>query len=194
MPKLTGQQVAQLAWDAGFRDAGLVVAVEVSFAENGSHDTEAVNHNSNGTTDTGLWQINSVHRIPQSTLFDPAKNAAAAYRISSSGTDFTPWTTYKDGAARGQESAAQLAIQQAGHPSPGQGHTPSPTDLPGVGTAVHATESVASFLGTLGDRSTWIRIGEVVAGLALGIGGLFLLGRILIAEQAGGLVRSVVRR
>jgi len=54
-------------------------------------------------------------------------------------------------------------------------------------------EALAKFLGKLLDRQTWIRALEILGGLALGIGGLFLLGRILVAEQAGGLVGSALR-
>lgn len=70
-------------------------------------------------------------------------------------------------------------------------------DIPIVGGVVNGitstATSVASFLGALTERSTWLRIAEIVAGLALGLGGLFLLGRILIAEQAGSLVGTVAK-
>jgi hypothetical protein len=107
---LTAEQVAAMAYGAGFRGDSLRTAVAVSFAENGRHDTNAQNHNTDGSTDYGLWQINSVHGIPQSELVIPQKNAAAAYRISSSGRNWQPWTTYTSNKYAASLPAAQAAI------------------------------------------------------------------------------------
>src|SRR5262249_40915223 len=47
--------------------------------------------NSNGTTDRGLWQINSIHGKQSTT--NAAENARAAVAISKNGTDWRPWCT-----------------------------------------------------------------------------------------------------
>jgi hypothetical protein len=197
---VSGEQVARYAHAAGFSGWQLTQAVAISFAENGSHDTRAVNHNANGTTDTGLWQINSVHRIPQSQLFDPARNAQAAWDISHQGNDFTPWTTYNSGASGDQVNAAQAAIDKAN--IPGEGSAGGVTGAAGdAGNALHRGEqnlnplawgdALAAFLATIASRGFWIRVLEIVGGLALGISGLVMLAKV---SGAGGAIGSVASR
>jgi hypothetical protein len=200
MPRITGAQVARYAYAAGFHDSQLVTAVAVSFAENGSHDTRAVNHNSDGSTDSGLWQINSVHRIPQSQLFDPARNAQAAWDISHQGNDFTAWTTYNSGASGNQENAAIAAIDAAN--ISGQGSAGGITGAVGsAGNTLHNAETnlnplawgaaLAKFLATIADRGFWIRVLEIVGGLLLGFGGLVMLAK---ASGAGDAVAGVAAK
>jgi len=71
------------------------LAAAVALAESGGLST-AQNINSDGSIDRGLWQINSVHG--NLSTFDPFANAKAAVKISSGGTDWNPWTTFKSGA------------------------------------------------------------------------------------------------
>jgi hypothetical protein len=56
----SGPQIAAFANHAGFKGDNLVIAVAISLAES-SGQSDAMNYNSNGTYDTGLWQINTVH-------------------------------------------------------------------------------------------------------------------------------------
>ena len=91
---LTGSQVAQAAFDAGFRSSSLVYAVAIADAES-SFQLDAIDNDTNGTTDYGLWQINSSHGYNSSELLSSADyNAGAAYSISSSGTNWDPWVTF----------------------------------------------------------------------------------------------------
>jgi hypothetical protein len=116
----------------------------------------------------------------------------------------SPWGT--NGQLMGQVAAGWgngsgagviQALGYGGSSVAGVGSSIGVGDIPIVGGAIQgavsATTSVASFLGALTERNTWLRIAEIVAGLALGLGGLFLLGRILIAEQAGSLVGTVAK-
>lgn len=100
--------VTRTAYDAGFRyGKGLVIAVAVAGAES-SLDPAAEHHNTDGSTDLGLWQINSVHQIA-GDLTDPAVNATSAFGISKQGTDFAAWVAYRSGAYRTWLPLAQLA-------------------------------------------------------------------------------------
>jgi len=45
-------------------------------------------------------------------------------------------------------------------------------------------EALAKFLGQLLDRKTWIRFGEIIGGLVLGLGGLIVLAKALGADSA----------
>lgn len=53
----------------------------VSECENKGLNLEAVNWNSNGTWDAGLFQINQVHGYSMEHLFDVDNNISAAYKI-----------------------------------------------------------------------------------------------------------------
>lgn len=94
---LSDDQIRQLWLGAGGDPAQSRMAVAIARAESGGRP-DAIGHNTNGTVDRGVWQVNSIHG-PQSTL-DPVANARAAVAISSNGTNWGPWTTYGSGAYR----------------------------------------------------------------------------------------------
>ena len=82
-------------------DYNLVVAGAVARAESSLY-TCATNYNSGGSVDRGLWQIN-VRAHPEFDpirLFEQDYNARAAFLVSSHGTNWNPWTTFKNGAYR----------------------------------------------------------------------------------------------
>lgn len=93
--RLSYGQLEDLWVSAGGNPAVKAIAAAIAMAESGGV-INAQNHNSNGTTDRGLWQINSSHGS-QST-FDEMGNARAAVAISSNGTNWKPWVTYNTGA------------------------------------------------------------------------------------------------
>ncbi len=75
------------------------LAASVAMAESGG-DPNATDNNSNGTTDRGYWQINSIWG--GLSTYDPAGNARAAIQISHDGTDWSPWVTFNSGAYAGR--------------------------------------------------------------------------------------------
>jgi hypothetical protein len=84
------------------------VAAAVAMAES-SGNSNAINHNSNGSTDYGLWQINSVHSgqfgTPGSRWLDPVYNAQMAHTLWKS-QGFRPWVTYNNGAYKKYNSGS----------------------------------------------------------------------------------------
>jgi len=61
--------------------------------ENRSLATNAINYNSNGTWDFGLWQINEVHGYTIEQLSDHKFNTRVAYKIfKMGGNSFYYWT------------------------------------------------------------------------------------------------------
>lgn len=95
-PALPLAQLRDVAARAGFTGHALDVAVAVAMAETRGYPQAVGDKNAGGSY--GLWQINipahpEFHANP-STLFDPDVAAAAAYRISKAGTDFSPWSTF----------------------------------------------------------------------------------------------------
>lgn len=110
---LTATQIAQYAILANFPNNALIIATAIALAESGGQI--AVTHkNLNGSTDYGLWQINSVHtQFDTKKLLTAAYNAQAAYKISGAGADWTPWTTYNSGAYQRYLNQAQQGVLQA---------------------------------------------------------------------------------
>ena len=96
MAALSGVQLAQVLAQAGFTGETLVQMVAIATRESGG-DPAAKNPN---TSDRGLLQINGVN-VPalvkagiiktQDDLFDPVKNAQAAWFLSKQGTNLSPW-------------------------------------------------------------------------------------------------------
>jgi Lysozyme like domain len=88
---MTSDQIAEIAYAAGFRDKGLSTSIAVALAE--SHgNPDAVG----ALGELGLWQIYPKAHPDWATqnLRDPAVNARAAFAISNSGANWRPWTTY----------------------------------------------------------------------------------------------------
>jgi hypothetical protein len=97
-PKASKYSQAQLAamWiQAGGDPAVAQTMAAIAMAES-SGRSNATNYNTNGTTDRGLWQINSVHGYVPSTSFDPLANARQAVAVYNS-QGLKAWSTYNNG-------------------------------------------------------------------------------------------------
>jgi hypothetical protein len=82
-------------WEsAGGARRAAFLAAEVAMAESSGRQYASL-YNTNGTTDRGYWQINSVHG--DLSTFDAAGNARSAVIISRDGTDWSAWVTYNRG-------------------------------------------------------------------------------------------------
>jgi hypothetical protein len=104
---------------AGFPKDRAVTAVAVGMAESTCTASARASNGPtsgcpNGSVDRGMWQINSCYHseVSDTCAFNATCNAQAAYRISSSGTNWTPWSTYNNGAYRSHLSEAQAAVDQ----------------------------------------------------------------------------------
>lgn len=132
------EEAARYALAAGFKGDNAVIAVAVARAES-SLKSDAIGHNTDGSYDLGLWQINTVHsgvspytepyannprpvdpKKVMATLqpfvkqmFTPALNAAKAYEVASNGTSFTPWVTFNNKAHLPYIDEARKAVQAA---------------------------------------------------------------------------------
>jgi hypothetical protein len=131
MAALSAEQVAQIAFAAGFRGQALVDMVAIARRESGyrsdAHRTDRPGQQRTG--DFGLWQVNYVN-VPQlvqagiinqaSDLLDPAKNARAAFLLSGGGQNLRPWAAGPGGWNQAGDpfygtnrNAAQAAVQRA---------------------------------------------------------------------------------
>ena len=84
-----------LDYHVGFRALKLTKSVAVMSAESNRY-VEAYNTNVNGSTDRGLFQINSIHdsQISPEEAFKAIPNAQFAFKLSKGGKDFSPWYAY----------------------------------------------------------------------------------------------------
>jgi hypothetical protein len=169
----------------------LRTAVAVSFAENGRHDTNATNHNADGSTDYGLWQINSVHGIDPKTLFDPQGNAKAAYSISSQGRNWQPWTTYNSNKYAASLPAAQAAITTMNakgganavakgiHGSEGGSGSSFTSDVGGALSSLNPLNAIGGWVGDLKNlvADYVLRAAQMIGGIILMLIGLFLIAK-----------------
>lgn len=114
----SAKQIAALARGAGFRGEDTLEAVGVALAES-SGRPNAVNINTNAkgkyknSKDQGLWQINNVAHPDVTNPMDPAANAQAAFRISKGGANWSPWVTWKTGAAQKKMTDARKQLTTA---------------------------------------------------------------------------------
>ncbi|QUQ72216.1 hypothetical protein [Kutzneria sp. CA-103260] len=168
MPTISAREIAQHAYDAGFRGESLNTAVAVALAE--SHGDTGIHGDVNLQTGTwgpsvGLWQIRSLNpghgtaaeqalRNAQANA-DPAVNARHAYAISHQGTNFRPWSTYTNGAYRSYLNQARTASGQVTSGPATGGATPT-----SFRAAPRALDQVAAELAAQAQRLRSVQ-GEV---------------------------------
>jgi hypothetical protein len=85
-------QLENLWEQAGGVFTEALMAAKIAMAES-SGNPSATDHDSNGTTDEGLWQINTSNGIL--ATYDPLQNAKSAVTLSDNGTNWTPWVTFQ---------------------------------------------------------------------------------------------------
>jgi hypothetical protein len=106
---MTPSEAKAVAAQAGFSGDALNTIVAIGTAESGLNPT-ARNTNTNGSTDRGWLQINSIHaQVSDAMADDPVQAAQFAYQLSKGGTDFSAWTTFTSGRYRQFLPAAQAA-------------------------------------------------------------------------------------
>jgi hypothetical protein len=162
MAKLSALQIANAAKSAGFSGGDVAIATAIAFAESGGEST-ATNRNSNGSTDYGLMQINSIHAaiLRSGSWSNPGDNMKMAHKVyAEAGNKWTPWVTYKSG--------SYLKFLNKGNGAAGNA-TGEPVGLPGS----NELEAIKNFAQFISDPHNWIRVGAFVAGVILLIVALF---------------------
>lgn len=209
MPNLNPNQLATLAYNAGFRGNAIKMAVAIALAESGGNPTaynpELAAGTKPGSGSRGLWQIyGAAHPQYNSSLaFNPVTNAQAAYQVyQEAGGKFTPWSTFNNG------SAAQY-YNRLGNLSIGGGGSSVPViqSMQVTGSGAVATSSPATAsnpLQSLGDIASgaWVTnaaskidflsIGFVGLGFVLVIMGLLIMLRKPIISTASTAAKTAV--
>lgn len=173
------------------------MAAAIALAESAGK-AKAENHNENGSIDRGLWQINSVHGA-QST-FSPLHNAMAAVAISNRGTDWSAWSTYKNGAYKAflgpnihNKGEGEECVELAGQKICGPAGEALSKGHKAVTGAISWTEDLAKVLSFLGSGAGWARVGKVVLGGALAIIALSELSKAGSQSSGPGVASRAVK-
>lgn len=201
MTRLNYQQVAQLAWDAGWRGKDAQTAVAIARGESGFDTTDT---NFKGLDHSyGLWQINMRNEMgPQrrqqfgltsnEQLFDPATNARVAYGIWKARGNFTDWTVYNDSTYTLFLNGAVFAVKQIEQGKKGT-QIPSydPNNIPAgqqsygskslVPDPLQSVKDVGSFLT---NRENWFRAAATIGGGILIVLAIALIASDTLISQA----------
>jgi hypothetical protein len=99
MGNITMQQAIQNAQGAGFTGSSAQIIAAIAMAES-SLDPSAQHTNNDGSIDRGILQINSRWHpeVTDACAYDTACSFQQSLRISSNGSNFSPWSTYTSGA------------------------------------------------------------------------------------------------
>jgi hypothetical protein len=193
---LTPKQIAVWAQQAGFTGKDLETAVAVALAESGGR-IDATNHNSNGSTDYGVWQINSIHadEFTKHPQWWSVENADMAHDIwAGAGNSWKPWTTYTSGAYNmylAQASSAASGIDTGGFAGGGPDQTKDVTTIAGLDAISQTFSGIATALAAvakwIGTPSNWERVGLVFIGGSLVIGSLVVIA----GDKAAPLLKKI---
>lgn len=193
-------------WAGLYAHGNAATAVAVALAEHGGRvDERATNRNSDGSVDSGIWQINSVHRQahPDWTvewLKDPQHNSEAMAVVSNNGTNWQPWTTFRNGAYRRYMPEAEQAVDNVtGTGGPGavvDAASSIATDPLGAikdvaGALGSLGETVGNFLTFITDPDTWRRAALIGIGAAIAVASVVIIAR---GTETGQAVESGVKQ
>jgi hypothetical protein len=105
-------QAAGVPYGSKLAMAGAIAAAESSLKPGESSTNGPTSGCPSGSVDRGLWQVNSCYHseVSASCAYDPSCNAKAMAKISSDGSNWSPWSTYKNGAYKKYLSEAQKAM------------------------------------------------------------------------------------
>lgn len=165
----------------------------IALTESGGN-TDATNTNKNGSVDTGLWQINSIHGI-SGNLKDARTNARAAKTVYDK-QGFGAWVVFNTNTYQRKLPDALRASSEAEGTSIGDILRALPvaagtlTDVGGdvarqvgenVTDPLQAVGQIGGLIARAGtflsDPQNWLRIAYVGLGAAMVIGGLMIVAR-----------------
>lgn len=183
MASYTMSQMEDLWKKAGGSATTAPFAAAVGMAESGGNSA-ALNSNSNGSVDRGLWQINSIHGGLSTT--DPIANARAAVQISHNGTNWRPWcVAWSDGKCGGTFLGTGAPVFRFFNGTSGASGGTSSVDTTGGVTATNA-----GFENPL-NPSTWANaflkplfVSSFYAGLGMVGVALMVLGVVILVNES----------
>lgn len=193
-------EIYTLALAQGLSPSAAKTAAAIAMAESGGNPRA---HNGNaGTGDDsyGLWQINMLGALgparraqlglsSNDQLFDPVTNAKAMRMISSTGTNFQPWSVYKSGAYQ-KYMGADVADDPSWLSKVGSAVTaPITGPIEAAQSLSGAVETLNKAARWVSNSENWLRVGYVAGGSVLVVVGLVM---VLQSTSAGRAAMNVV--
>lgn len=175
---LSDAKIAEIAVAAGFPDTEVPTAVAVALAESGGR-VGAVNHNTNGTADHGLFQINDVNLTLVGSTgpileSNPQINANAAHTIWQA-SGWGAWSTHNNGAYLAYLPRGKKALTDARHGTIGSQVGSAASDVASAVTSpITDVAKALSFIFSL--QFLYI----------LGGGALLIVALVLLTRSLGG--------
>jgi len=152
---VTPLEVYRLARTAGLGDAEAIIATAIAWGESGLDPGAVGDEDLEDETwgpSCGLWQIRSLRahtgtgrERDRERLLEPEFNARAMFAISRKGTDWSPWSVFKNGSyrqhleavAEAVEDEEELPMKFVSRAEWGARWASSSTSITPVGVAVH---------------------------------------------------------
>lgn len=181
MTRLSRAEIANAMRKAGWPESAIPMGVAIALAESGGNPNAVNRANRNGSTDYGLFQINTVHGslLASGSWNNPVDNARMALKVyQDAGSKWTPWSVYNHGTYRRYYQTSNLGdLSITPDPPPGDfgsGVAKGIGDTLGGGAG--AAGSLFS-LGFLGSNAFWKRFGIGLLGVLLIIIGVVIIFR-----------------
>lgn len=187
MPIATPAQMAGALKAAGFTGTDIVIGVAVGMAESGGR-TDATNRNTNGSTDYGVWQINSIHKdaLAMGNWSDINANARMAKLVfDQAGHSWRPWVTYNTGSYRKFMSQGMAG---AGNPT----NVPPSSSVQNVADSSGPLDGITGFFHFITDAHNWLRLGFFAIGMVLLLIGIWQLTGIDAGKVASTAAKAAV--
>ena len=177
------------------------IATAVALAESDGR-LDATHKNGDGTTDYGLYQINSVHAdviaAHGGLWYSPIFNTQMAHDIwRSAGGSFSPWSTYKSGAYKSHMDIAKQAVQNSDAVATDIGNkdgSQTKYDNPIANLAngvIGVAQSIFKGAAWMAKPHNWGRVAVTMVGGALIIGGLVVMSGSSLAKAVNGVADAV---
>lgn len=174
--KLNPQEIANVMSRAGWPTAAIPVGVAVALGESSGNPT-LTHRNRNGSTDYGLFQINSVHGdlLKQGSWSDPVDNAKMALKVyQDAGNSWRPWVVYNSGSFKRFYNAN---LKPTGSDAKDDGGLLGGIKDGAGDTAEPVADAIGLTMGFIGDKAFWTRFGIGLLAVALIIIGVVIVFR-----------------
>lgn len=194
--KLSRAQIADAMRKAGWPESAIPMGVAVALAESGGNPRAINRSNRNGSSDHGLFQINTVHKklLTTGDPYNPVDNARMALKVyRDAGSKWTPWSVFKSGSYRkfytgktdgNPKTAATAADPDSGNNDFLDGVRDGTLGVAG-GVAQDVGGGILGSLGYIGDQAFWRRFGIGLLAILLIIIGVWIVFRQPINSAVG---------
>lgn len=174
---LSKSVIATYAVMGGFTGENVNIAAAVALAESSGRTAIIGGPNDDGSSDYGLWQINSIHAKLFDTYSDwwnPISNARMAHAVwAEAGGSFSPWVNYSNGKYKDHLGNTQYEA------------------VPSSDGIVDTVKGIGGMVWRAGqwmaDPDNWVRVVQVTLGAGLLIAATTIVVRPAVDQVSGAI-------